>query len=219
MKVGTDGILLGCWANVENKSNALDIGAGTGLISLMLKQRGGKALTVTGVEIDDDAFIQASQNVALSPWQITLFHQDIQSFKVTKRFDLIVSNPPYFENSLKSKTLQKQTARHTDSLSFFELTTQVAHLLSDDGEFAVVLPYVAKEVFITVADKAGLQLLRQCEVRSKANKLPIRVLMGFALKKKDVVTGVVQANLVIHQADGQYSTEYKTLCRDFYLKF
>ncbi len=216
MKVGTDGILLGCWANVSDKRNALDIGAGSGLICLMLAQRMDKSSDVTGVEIDPQAFVQAQQNINASPWRnVTITRQDITDYYPNKQFDLVVSNPPFFERSLTSPNVERTLARHTESLSFESLCSVVNRVMTQDGEFALVLPFTEAERFILVAKRQGLYLSRQTIVRSKRDKAPLRSLMTFTF----TIQEVVQSTLIIHAESGDYSDDYKTLCRDFYLKF
>jgi tRNA1Val (adenine37-N6)-methyltransferase len=218
MKVGTDGILLGAWANLQGAKSGLDIGTGTGLIALMLKQR-NPAMAVTAVEIDDDAVAQAKANIAHSPWpNIDLWQGDIAHFNRATQFDLIVSNPPYFNHSLTSDNQARMTARHTNDLSFQTLLAKVKTLLSLNGQFFVVLPYSEVELFEANAEAFKLTVTEKVFVHTKHNKPAKRVLMS--LKHSEQGTETAKAGrLDIHDESGNYSAQYKALCRDFYLKF
>ena len=134
MKVGTDGVLLGAWADSENATNILDIGTGTGLIALMLAQRNLKA-NITAIEIDEQASLQASENFNNSPWEIRLSIKNLklQDFVVEEKFDLIVSNPPFFNNTFQANSSERNIARQTETLSFNELLKNTASLLSENG--------------------------------------------------------------------------------------
>jgi tRNA1Val (adenine37-N6)-methyltransferase len=217
MKVGTDGILLGAWAPLEGVSTALDIGTGTALIALMLKQR-APSLVITGVEIDNDAFLQAKENISDSPWpDVNLWQGDINEFQTNTVFDLIVSNPPFFNDSLKSDNAQRMTARHTDALSFDSLCAKAASLLSEKGWFCVVLPTTELNRFESAADNANLTVIKKLWVFTSKKKAAKRVLL--CLSHNDELQTLVEENLVIHDEGGEYSTAYKQLCRDFYLNF
>ena len=143
MKVGTDGVLLGAWCDVESAKMVLDIGTGTGLIALMIAQRTDCAL-IDAVEIDKSAYVQASGNFKDSRWcgRIGVFNLDFKQYvdECNTKYDLIVSNPPYFENSLKSSNLERTMARHTDSLSFDELLHGASMLLSESGIISLIVP-------------------------------------------------------------------------------
>lgn len=217
MKVGTDGILLGAWAPLEGANKALDIGTGTGLIALMLKQR-APSLVITAVEIDNDAFLQAKENISASPWQdIGVWQGNIKEFHKDTAFDLIVSNPPFFYDSLKSDNAQRMTARHTDGLSFDSLCAKAASLLSEKGRFCVVLPTTELSRFESAADNANLKITKKQWVFTSKKKSAKRVLLCLAHKNK--LQTLVEEELVIHAESGEYSTAYKQLCRDFYLNF
>ena len=145
MKVGTDGVLLGAWTDVEGVRSVLDVGTGTGLIALMLSQRCDAA--VQAIDIDEDAVIQARENVKNSPWpeQIEVRQEDVREFAETcgRRFDLIVSNPPYFTEKVMCPEQRRNAARHTEGLAFSELAAAVSALLAEQGRFSVVLPSAA----------------------------------------------------------------------------
>lgn len=217
MKVGTDGILLGAWAPLEGVKTALDIGTGTGLIALMLKQR-APSLAITAVEIDLAAYNQAKENISASPWtDLNVWQADIKEFQANTAFDLIVSNPPFFNDSLKSDNAQRMTARHTDGLSFDSLCAKAANLLSKKGRFCVVLPTTELSRFENAADNANLKITKKLWVITSKKKAAKRVLL--CLAHNDELQTLVEEELIIHAESGEYSTAFKALCRDFYLNF
>ncbi|MDK2596462.1 tRNA1(Val) (adenine(37)-N6)-methyltransferase [Pseudoalteromonas obscura] len=214
MKVSTDGIMFGAWVSLRGTKRVLDIGAGTGLLSLMVKQR-VPSLAVSAIEIDDLAIKDARHNFEQSPWSdIKLYHQAVQGFENGKKFDLIISNPPYFQDSLKGNNTQRNTARHTDSLSFSELIEAFLRLSSETARLAIILPYDGAQVFIEQAQCQGLYLVRQCEVNTTPSK-PVSRLM-FELSK--YAEPLKTESLCIYDMSNQYSELYTKLCRDFYLK-
>lgn len=214
MKVGTDGVLLGAWARVASASRILDIGTGTGLISLMLAQRSGAL--ITAIDIDADAVRQARGNIEASPWKdrVEVVRQDICSYVTNERFDVIVSNPPYFVNSLKCPDGQRSMARHCDCMEFGDLIKHAVGLLLPEGAFSVIIPTGGMEEFLTIASGYNLFLSRQTLVRTKPDVAPKRVLLEF--KKQPVVC--IQDELVIELSRHVYSEAYIELTKDFYLK-
>jgi len=217
MKVGTDGVLLGAWTNTDACKKILDVGTGTGLIALMLAQR--SAAEITAIEIEDNAASEATKNVVASPWQnrIEVKHISFQDFvgESSAKFDLIVSNPPFFECSQKSTNASRTTARHNDSLPFRDLISCAVGLLSKKGRLAVILPVEPAQHFIEMAKSHQLNLNRITKVSPDERKEPLRYLMEFSTENI-----LVADNLAIrsyHQND--YSLQYKTLCKDFYLLF
>lgn len=218
MKVGTDGVLLGAWCNVTGCKRVLDIGTGTGLIALMVAQRNQEA-SVHAIEIDEDAFIQASGNFAHSPWgdRISAIKASFQEYvsQTTDRFDLIVSNPPYFENSLKSKGDKRTQARHTDSLPFETLIEGAAALLSPHGIISLVYPVDADERILALAQKADLYPVRRLLIKGNAALSVKRVLTEFSFEP----SATTQEELLVVEVDRYvYSDDYKKLTGDFYLK-
>ena len=193
MKVGTDGVLLGAWADVVSARNILDIGTGTGLISLMMAQRCNAR--IRAVDIDADAVEQARGNVAASPWQdrIEVELQDICHFTSETLFDVIVSNPPYFTDSLKCPERQRNIARHTDLLDFDKLAESAARLLHSEGV---------------------LHLSHQTLIHTKPGTEPRRVLLAFKFSVDKCVTD----DLTIELSRHVYSEEYIALTKEFYLK-
>ncbi|NMM41599.1 tRNA1(Val) (adenine(37)-N6)-methyltransferase [Pseudoalteromonas arctica] len=214
MKVSTDGVLLGAWADLTTSQRLLDIGTGTGLLALMCKQR-KPTMQVNAVEIDANACADAQQNFTNSPWSdITLMQKAIQQVTTTTKFDVVISNPPYFNASLKGQDLARNTARHTDSLNFSELITAFKHLSHQNAFFNVILPCPEAQLFIAQAQLQGLYLVRHCLVQTTATKAPSRSLMCFAYQRQECEL----TSLTIHAQGAQYSDEYITLCKDFYLK-
>lgn len=214
MKVGTDGVLLGAWTNIVSAARILDIGTGTGLISLMLAQR--CRAQITAVDIDREAVEQARGNVMESPWadRIKVEWQDICRYTPEIRFDTIVSNPPYFVNSMKCPDDQRNKARHTDELDFENLIACVADLLSPDGAFSVIIPADGMSDFLTISEKNGLFLSRRTYVRTKPEAEPKRVLLEF--KTQSVIAE--EDCLVVELSRHVYSKEYTALTKEFYLK-
>ena len=215
MKVGTDGVLLGAWANGGQR--ILDIGTGTGLIAMMMAQRCDGA-SVTAVEIDGEAALQARQNISMSPFaeRISVETVAIQDFSAEEPFDCIVSNPPYFVDALKNPDAQRATARHTDTLTYRQLFAAVKRLLADDGEFSAVIPAECLRQFIGEAYLAGLAMSRQCAIRTTPRKQPKRYLVAFRHAHKN---GLPQTEeQCLQQADGLRSEWYAAITRDFYIK-
>lgn len=223
MKIGTDGILLGAWAPAEQPELILDIGTGTGLIALMMAQRFPNAI-VDAVEVEPNAAEQAARNFSSSPWpdRLNLHHQTIQSFASSglrnMAYSLIVSNPPWFADSLKSNEIRRNLARHTDSLSHDELLNSVRLLLHSSGRFAVVLPFGDSTSFIHSAHQRNLFCRRQCHVRSKPSLSPHRVLLEF--ETVPVESPVIPQELIIeNEQHHDYTESFRKLTRDFYLRF
>ena len=217
MKVGTDGVLLGAWTNILNAHYVLDIGTGTGLIALMLAQRCGAV--IDAIDIDKDACEQAKENVAASPFnkQIHVYHTPLAEYIPLegRRYNLIVSNPPYFVNSLKCPDKKRQTARHTDTLPLSELLQKCRQLLTTDGRLALILPYEQKERLLELSQEAYFYLLRETDVCPTPKSQPKRVLVELAVQPVEHP----QSNLLtIEQERHCYTEEFQAMVRDFYLK-
>lgn len=215
MKVGTDGVLLGAWAPTNNAKNILDIGAGTGLISLMIAQR--CLAKITAIEIDKDAANQAAENVKSSLWEdrIDIINTDFKEYKSNIKFDLIVSNPPYFSDSLLSPNTQRSTARHTNELTYNELFKGVSNLLEVGGEFSIIIPSDVSNQIKDIASSNNLFLVRQTHVYPKPNSSPKRDLLSFSTTP---IENPLCDNLTIELSRHQYSEEYISLTKSYYLK-
>lgn len=215
MKVGTDGVLLGAWADCDSAKNILDIGTGTGVIALQMAQRNPEA-QVQAVEIDDAAAKRARANFDNSPWaeRLEVEQSAVQEFEPAEKFDLIVSNPPYFVDSLLPPDERRSTARHTHDLTFEELDEAVARLLSEDGKFALILPITEFEKYLTLTQ---LHLVRRCDVHPVEGGAVKRIMGEFA---KQPTSQPKFENLAIERGKrGDYTDEYRALTKEFYLKF
>lgn len=220
MKVGTDGVLLGVLAPTIDSGRILDIGTGTGLVGIMLSQRCPQAM-VTGVELDANAAKQAEENATSTGWKIKIINKSIQDFssQCEEKFDLIVSNPPYFINSLKAPEKNRNTARHTDELSFEELIESAEKLLSEEGKFSVIIPYSEEENFIGIANKRNLIAESSVRIIPKVGKDPKRSVITFCKCKNKINCNINVTELVIEKEERHcYSDEFKKLTADFYLK-
>ena len=215
MKVGTDGILLGAWADVKHCKNILDMGCGTGLLALMLAQRTEENCQIQAVELDPIAAKQAQENINDSVWKnrIKLIQTDIQHFLQTteQTFDLIVANPPYFEQSIACKNEERELARYTKH-SHLNWLEWAATRLSENGRISFVLPYDAGE---TLIESTALFCIKQTNVITKVGKMSQRMLLTFS--KQSQVS--IQDQLVIYDEDNQYTEAFIELTKDFYLKF
>jgi tRNA1Val (adenine37-N6)-methyltransferase len=212
MKIGTDSMVFGSLIDVEGKTNALDIGTGTGVLSLMTAQRNPN-LKITAVEIEADAFDEAKINFDNSSFkpQLTAFHVDFLNFSPDSKFDLIFSNPPYFENASKSSSQQKNLARHDDSLPLNVLFEKVAVHLTENGLFWVILPNLTFDTYSEFASKIGLHLFKQIEIFGKENQL-VRKIGAFSKINKSLD----HSRLIIRKNDGNYTDEYKELTIDYH---
>lgn len=216
MKVGTDGVLIGAWADVSRACRVLDVGTGSGLIALMVAQRAPRAL-VTGIDIDDGAVGQATANVQASPWahRIRVCRQDLRTMEVSKggRFDHIVTNPPYFEEDVFCPHAARNMARHTQSLSLDGLASRARTLLTNDGEFSLILPARSADTFIGTATRHGFHLHRLTYVHTTPSAPAKRVLLAFSLTPCECE----EHHLTIELARHVYSGEFTSLVKDFYL--
>ena len=218
MKVGTDGVLLGAWA--DGGQRILDIGTGTGLVALMMAQRFPTA-KVVAVEVDKDAYCQASANVANSPFksQVETCHDSIQHFASHRTdlnpFDSIVCNPPFFENSLKNADTKSSLARHNDQLSWTDLAESVDNLLSSDGTFSVILPIDGYERLIENLYIKGFKECRSCKILTKEGKPCKRILAAFT---KDLARSPSTEQQTLLTPDGQRTEWYELLTKNFYIR-
>ena len=218
MKVGTDGVVLGAMAGEEKAVNMLEIGVGTGVVSLMMAQR-FQQLAITGVEIDQDAWEQSSENAANSPWssRVKFLHESLQSFSEssTDRFDLIVSNPPYFFKHIKSADAKRNRALHHESLTFSDLLDAIERLLLPTGSLWLILPPQGMKQMEGLAASRNLFLNRQIFIKDKATKPTLRTVGRFSyLPQKEK-----SSELLIKDQEGHYTEFYSTLLKDFLVIF
>lgn len=217
MKVGTDGTLLGAWAQTSAGScRVLDIGTGTGLIALMMAQRYPET-QVIAIDIDEKAVFQAQENVQASPFadRIKVIQTDIQTFEDSEKFDSIVCNPPFFEDSLVSPDSQRTEARHTVSLGYRQLMESSFRLLKDDGRFSVIIPADCRSRLESEAHLRGFFISRLCCVQTTPKKAPKRYMIEFTkhpVNEIDITNGILESLPQIR------SDWYRELTQEFYIK-
>lgn len=224
LKVCTEACILGAYVKVTDAARALDIGTGTGLLALMAAQR-NHLMHIDAVEIEEQNYLQAVDNVAQSPFteRIAVHHTAIQDWpreneNLTSKFsdyDLIISNPPFFANHLRSSSAARNRALHTDTLSLEELLDSVARLLAVEGRFVVLLPAYETQLLTEIAAGAGLWPTRQLQVFQRHDKPLFRMITTF---ERHHTESVVES-LYIHHLDGSYSDEFRTLLKEYYLIF
>ena len=224
MKVGTDAVLLGAWCPIENNpKSVLDIGAGTGILSLMLAQRSNAAPNNVGIidaiEIDENAYEQCVENFEASPWSDKLFcfHAGLDEFvdEPEDEYDLIISNPPFYTDGYKSATASRDLARFEEAMPFEELIEAAALLLSDNGIFSVIIPFKEEERFLNLCAEFDLYPVKATHVRATPETPIIRSLLAF---KRYELSVLVADELVIEISRHEYTPEYIELTKDFYLK-
>ena len=219
MKIGTDGVLLGAWTPIENNLfSILDIGTGTGIIALMLAQRSG-AEQIDALEIDEDAYEQATDNFENSPWNDRLFcfHAGLDEFveEPEDEYDLIVSNPPFYSEDYKSDNGQRDLARFQDAMPFEDLIEAAALLLSENGIFSVIIPFKEEEKFLSLVNEYELYPIKITRVKGTPISEIKRSLLAFSRNK---ITPFPIDELIIETARHIYTPEYIALTKDFYLK-
>lgn len=218
MKIGTDGVLLGAWTSIKNNPfSILDIGAGTGIISLQMAQR-SDAEIIDAIEIDENAYEQCVENFENSDWSDRLFcyHASLDEFveEIDDEYDLIISNPPFYSENYKSPNDARDKARFADALPFEDLIAGVSKLLSEAGNFSVILPKKEGQVFIKIAKTFNLFPKRICNVKGHALSQIKRVMIEFSFKKQDPKI----EELIIEKSRHVYTPNYIKLVGDFYLK-
>lgn len=217
MKVGTDGVLIGAWGAV-GEGRLLDIGCGSGLLSIMAAQRAA-SLVIDAIDSEESAIKQAEINITNCPWygRINLFHTRLQDFYPSDgKYDFIVSNPPYFINSLKEVKGARAIARHSDTLPYSELAMGAERLLSDEGIFSVIFPYVEANIFIAEVAKYALYCISRVDIKGTPTGAVKRVMLQFSRVKRDVKN----EELIIEEGGRHvYTQKYQDLTKDFYLKF
>ena len=215
MKVGTDAILLGRWVEVRPTDVVLDIGTGCGLLPLMLSQKG--VAQVDAVDIDKASIEEATVNFEASQWrdQLKAFCMDIADFQPEKKYDLIVSNPPFFNRYSKCDEERKSRARHNDmTLSYASLCTVAARLLKPDGRFALVLPLNVTNEFMEAASRVGMSLQKRLTIIPIEGKSPNRVNLEFGFGKPATI---LEETFVIRDGDNRFTAQYKAFLKDYYL--
>ncbi len=219
MKVGTDGVLLGAWCTLDSGvKRVLDIGTGSGLIALMVAQR-NEDCNVDGAEIESESAQQAAENFAASEWgdRVKAIHTDIKEFEVEQKYDLVVTNPPYFVDSLTSPDAGRTLARHTTELSFAELIQAVIRVLKPGGLLSVILPPNETQLF-DIEISMAFVLVRRCAVFGRTGLAPKRYMSEYVLST--VAREICEEEITIERENrGEYSDEYRELTREFYLKF
>ena len=217
-KVGTDGVLLGACAELEGAGSILDVGTGTGLIAIMSAQRSGAR--ITAIEPDPGSFLQAKENVEKCMWasRIDVINADFENFRkeYADSFDVIISNPPWFRDSLENPDVKKAMTRHVKALTPAQLLSGSECLLSEKGSLQVIFPYAEGSIFIAEASEYGLFCNRIIKVKPFPSAAVKRLILMFERMKKPVVERFITLETGIRH---QYTDEYKELTRDFYLKF
>jgi tRNA1Val (adenine37-N6)-methyltransferase len=219
MKVGTDSILLGAWTNVENAERILDIGTGTGVIALMLAQKSNA--TIDAIEIDRNSYLEAEGNIKNSKWKErinvnNIALQDFIKITDTKKYDVIVCNPPYFINSLKSKMSERNLARHNISLNYTDLISAVSELISVKGRFYVIIPYIENGIFISEALKYSIYSNKKLYIQPKENSKLKRLLIEFSKVEKPCEENTL---IIENEQRHHYTNDYKELTNEYYLSF
>lgn len=217
-KVGTDGVLLGAWVNVTiTDTRMLDIGTGTGLIALMLAQRSTAQAQIDALDIGEKEVKEARQNITRSPWpqKITVYEGAVQNFNPGHLYDLVVSNPPYYVNSLVPPHQGRSVSRHTHQLPFGALLARAGQLLSPKGRFATILPYATGLHFLKMSSAQGLYAVRKTTFRARTHKPPERLLMELSRSPGPIAE---ENEIILYSAGNDWSEEYRHLTRDFYLK-
>ena len=221
MKIGTDAVLLGAWCSVDNYLDTiLDIGSGTGIIALMLAQR-SDCMTIDAVEVDENAYEQTVENFEISHWgdRLYCYNATFQEFvdeiaEEEETYDLIVSNPPFYTDKFETENDSRNKARFTTSLSFEELIVGVVKVLSENGKFTLVIPFKEQDFFVDLAKEHQLFLNRVCYVKGNLKSEIKRSLLEFSFHQSEIK----EENLTIEIERHQYTQEYISLTKDFYLK-
>jgi tRNA1Val (adenine37-N6)-methyltransferase len=219
MKIGTDGVLLGAWCPIDNNPfSVLDIGAGTGILSLMLAQR-SNAEQIDSLEIDEEAYEQCVENFENSPWSDRLFcfHAGLDEFvdEPEDEYDIIISNPPFYSEDYKTDSSQRDLARFQDALPFEDLIEAADLLLSENGIFAVIIPFKEEERFIDLCAEVELFPVKVTRVKGSHTTPIVRSLLAFKRYELSVLTA---DELVIEISRHEYTDDYINLTKDFYLK-
>jgi tRNA1Val (adenine37-N6)-methyltransferase len=215
-KVGTDGVLLGAYADIKGLERILDIGSGTGLITLMLAQRCDAE--IVAIEPDFGSYIQCTENINLCKWKerIKVRNISLQNYQDEEKFDLVVSNPPFFTSSLKNTDPRKSAARHNVSLTNGELLKGVSRLMADEGRLQVIMPYLEGTLFIAEAQEYGLYCYDILKIRPLPTSEIRRLIITFSRQKKKSSEKFLT---IEHGKRHEFTEDYINLTKDFYLKF
>lgn len=218
MRVGTDAVLFAQWVELSSSDSVLDVGTGTGVIPLILAQKG--VGSVDAVELDSDSYEEASLNFRISVYsdKLSVVHNDVRVYadNAEKKYDLIVSNPPYYASDVKPIKEKKVMARHVSTLSFKDLLVAAKKMMKEDARFALVLPFYESRLFIKEAENVGFYLQKEFLISPIEGKDPNRVNMQFVLKE---VESVERQLFTIRNKDYSYTKEYKEFLKDYYLDF
>ena len=217
MKVGTDGVMLGAWATVNNCHTLLDIGTGCGVIALMLAQRTPDNVIIDAIDIEKKDVQQATENFQSSPWKkkLNAHHSSLQKFNPSHQYDCIVSNPPFFSNSLEPPDQRRKQVRHTDRLPFDDLLSASIKLLKPSGVLNLILPFKEGEQFTAMAKIKGLYCNRATSFRTRENKPVERMLLAFSFAHKPVAS----SEILLYTETNIPSKEYRSITEDFYINF
>jgi len=215
MKVGVDAVLLGAWASADSPNSILDIGSGSGIIALMLAQRFPNS-KISALEINENAFIDLSTNINNSPWfdRIIPILLDFKSINIDVKYDMIVSNPPYFDDGLSNEISGRRTARQTQELNPSQLCENSRKLLNNDSSLIVIFPYSQRFDFIKAALYYNLYLWKELRVKDKINSEFKRSILHF---KNSKVFKFKQEELVLKNNDNSFTEEFNKLTKEFYL--
>ena len=215
MKIGTDAVLLGAWADIETAESILDIGTGTGILALMAAQRNSKA-RICGIEYDDEAYLDALENVGISKWsdRIDILSCDIRKYQPKNKFDAILSNPPFFSAGKTSPDIRRSKARHTTTLTSKQLLHSVSYLLSEKGQFHCILAMSEYNQFLKYVEEHNLYIIKEVLVRPHLKKPVHRILLSMSFKN----SLIQRKSMVLHnEGEREYSEGYVCLTKDFYL--
>lgn len=215
MKVTTESCIFGAWIPIPSKTKRiLDVGAGTGLLSLMMAQR--IDANIDAVEIDSEAANQCKDNFTKSKWRkrLNLVNCDIQHHNPGCKYDLVISNPPFFRNSYKSSSVKKNLAMHVGDLSFAKLLDQVLRLIDTEGEFAILLPYEEESYFLSIAEQNGLFPNSRLEIKNRLGKDVFRLAMKLSFRQ----TQIHKSKLIIRDQTNEYTSDFTRLLKPYYLK-